>query len=210
MRITAVEKTKKGRFAVFVDGAFAFSADAETVVLSRLSQGRELARDEYEQVKTDAQTKFLKERALHLLSYKSFSKKELTERLMDYTDEGAGQDVAQAVTDRLEELGLINDQNYAERLATDLCARKGYGERKVLFELTRRGIERELAEEAAAANAPLAEDVLDRIIKRRYARYLTDPKGVHKTVLALARLGYPYDEIRAAISRYTDEDVYDE
>ncbi len=210
MRITAVEKTKKGRFAVFVDGAFAFSADAETVVLSRLTQGRELARDEYEQVKTDAQTKFLKERALHLLSYKSFSKKELTERLMDYADEGAGQDVAQAVTDRLEELGLINDQDYAERLAKDLYARKGYGERKVLFELTRRGIERELAEEAAEANAPLTEDVLDRIIKRRYARYLTDPKGVHKTVLALARLGYPYDEIRAAISRYTDEDVYDE
>lgn len=210
MRITAVEKTKKGRFAVFLDGEFAFSADAETVALSHLSQGRELTRDEYEQARTDAQTKYLKERALHLLSYKSFSKKELTARLLDYTDEGAGQDIAQAVTDRLEELGLINDQDYAERLAKDLYARKGYGERKVLFELMRRGIERELAEEAAAANAPEAEDTLNRIIRRKYARYLTDPKGVHKTVLALARLGYPYDEIRAAISRYTDEDVYDE
>jgi Holliday junction resolvasome RuvABC DNA-binding subunit len=29
---------------------------------------------------------------------------------------------------------------------------------------------------------------------------LTDPKGIHKTIQALARMGYPYDEIKAAVS----------
>ncbi|SDM65545.1 regulatory protein RecX [Acetanaerobacterium elongatum] len=209
MRITAVEKTKKGRYAVFLDNVFAFSADAETTALCHLTVGRELSEDDCEQVKRQAETKYLKERALRLLSFKSFSKAELVKRLAEYTDDRSD-DAALEVVERLEELGLINDKEYAARVARDYYARKGYGERRVMQELIRRGITRELAEEAAQANAPEAESALDKIIERRYAKYLTDPKGIRKTIQALARLGYPYDEIKAAISRYTDEDLYEQ
>jgi regulatory protein len=128
MRITAVEKTKKGRYAVFLDGVFAFSADAETAARCGLAAGRELSEDDCERAKRQAMGKDLKEYALRLLSFKSCSRAELVKRLAERAGDGAD-DAVLEVADRLEELGLINDEEYAARLARDYYARKGYGER---------------------------------------------------------------------------------
>ncbi len=209
MRITAVNKTKKGRFAVYVDGSFVFSVDAETFLTHRIAPNTETDPQTLEQIRLCSEERTLKERALKLLSHKSYTKRALCERLAQEGDE----DTAAGIADRMEELGLINDEDYARRLCSDLFCVKGYGARRVLFELTRKGIDRELAEEIVGALAPEGEDTVDslqELILRKYARNLGDRKGIDKTVRALARLGYDYDDIRAALSRCAEQDeAYD-
>ena len=51
-----------------------------------------------------------------------------------------------------------------------------------------------------------AAEQLEGLIQRKYARYLSDgdPKGRNKTVNALLRLGYDYDQIRAALRNFIE------
>ncbi|MFA9380074.1 MAG: regulatory protein RecX [Acetanaerobacterium sp.] len=207
MRITAVNKTQKGRYAIFVDGEFQFSVDIETVLQYRLATPQDTDPQALEQIRIAAEQRYQKERALSLLGYKSYTKKALAERLARDGDES----IAQEVADRMEELGLIDDEAYARRCASDLFSIKGYGARRVRYELARRGVPRELADEAVCELAPEGEETQNAIlalIERKYERYLGDRKGIDKTVRALARLGYDYDDIRTAIARYTDDTEY--
>ena len=45
-RITAVERTRRGRFSIFADGEFLFSVDAETLAKSGLAEGDEVSEAE--------------------------------------------------------------------------------------------------------------------------------------------------------------------
>lgn len=52
------------------------------------------------------------------------------------------------------------------------------------------------------------------LIERKYMRYLSDEKGINKTINALVRLGYSYREIKDALKIVSEnlemsEDIYD-
>ena len=82
-------------------------------------------------------------------------------------------------------------------------AAKGFGEGRVRQELQRRGIDRELWEEALE-QMPEGTDKLDRFIAAR----LTDPDDqgqVRKISAALFRRGYSWEEIRSALRRFQGE-----
>lgn len=97
-----------------------------------------------------------------LLSYKSYTKQGLQKRLAEYVDGEA----AEKATERMAELGLIDDEDYARRLAADLIKRKGYGERRVMQEMLRRGVAKQLAEEAISAQSVDTGETLKRIIEK--------------------------------------------
>ncbi|HEX7537825.1 MAG TPA: regulatory protein RecX [Dermatophilaceae bacterium] len=116
-------------------------------------------------------------------------------------------DVAATVLDRLTEVGLIDDQAYAEMLVRSQQAGRGLARRALARELRTKGIENHLAEEALASITDEAE--------RDRARALVDKKlramhglgiQVQTRRLAgmLARKGYPpsmtFSVIREAIA----------
>ena len=103
--------------------------------------------------------------------------------------------------DRMEELGLVDDEDYARRLAQEL-ARKGYAAPRTAQELARRGIDRDLARAAAQEAVSDPGESLRALIARKYARRLGDEKGRRQTVAALQRLGYRWDEIRSALREF--------
>ncbi|HYO17208.1 MAG TPA: regulatory protein RecX [Dermatophilaceae bacterium] len=77
-------------------------------------------------------------------------------------------DVAATVLDRLTEVGLIDDQAYAEMLVRSQQAGRGLARRALARELRTKGIEDHLAEEALASITDEAE--------RDRARALIDKK----------------------------------
>ncbi len=98
----------------------------------KLKVGQKFTPAQYEQLKSETQYQKAREKAFSLLSYKSFTRKQLGERLArDFSE-----DCVEDVLDRLEELGLINDADYALR-----CARVVLPTR-VRQELAARGIDR--------------------------------------------------------------------
>ena len=72
------------------------------------------------------------------------------------------------------------------------------------MEMKRTGIAEEFIDEALE---PYADDEsslerLEKLVEKKYERYLTDEKGVRKVKSALARAGYSYDEINAVLDMY--------
>ena len=102
-------------------------------------------------------------------------------------------DAARAAAGRMEELGLVDDEDYARRLAQEL-ARKGYAAPRAAQELARRGVDRDLARSAAQEAVSDPGEALRALIARKYAR--------RQTVAALQRLGYRWDEIRSALREF--------
>jgi regulatory protein len=117
-------------------------------------------------------------------------------------EKGEDEDTAEYCADWLVEHSLIDDESYAAAVARHYAA-KGYGAGRVRAELGRRGISRELWENALSS-MPENDNKIDRFISAR----LTDPDdrdAVRKISQALFRRGYSWDEIRSALERHRAE-----
>ena len=69
MRVTGIETTKKGRYALMVDGEFAFSLHGDTFLLCPwLQKGAEVSPERLETLRQEDELRSARERALDLLS----------------------------------------------------------------------------------------------------------------------------------------------
>lgn len=197
MELTAIEPRRHRLVQLYLDGEAAVKLDAATAQEARLRVGMELDDEELHELLQKSDAARAKEKALYLLEHRPHAKREL-ERKLSRT---VGEEAAQAAADRMEELGLVDDADYAARLAQEL-ARKGYAFSRTVQELVRRGVDRELAQEAAREAFPDPEEAIRRLIQRKYERRLGDEKGRRQTAAALQRLGYRWEEIRSALREF--------
>lgn len=167
-----------------------------------LSKDTELPESAIDDIIKANDTRRAKERALYLLDERDYSYVELFKKLEKNYDE----DVCYDVLNRLVELGFINDRRYSKKLAEYLVVTKKHGFYRAREEMKQRGIPNELIAEALSE---FEEDTLDRLrelVERKYARYLTDEKGVQKVKSALVRLGYSFSDINEVISEFEEQD----
>ncbi len=145
-------------------------------------------------------------RALDALSRRSRSESELRRWLVERKYEP---DEVNGVIDRLMASGLLDDAKYAEQFARSRLLYRKLSKRRVLGELSRRGIARELA---ASAVAQVMEDEgltdadgLQAVAERKW-RTLSrlDPVVARRRLMGfLARRGYDGDAVRAAVKAVT-------
>lgn len=207
MKITA-EKGKQNKIHISCDGEYTFTVDAE-YWFSSPYHGRECINDEeltafYEAV--GSRCAFIA--GLRLLSYRDHSAKELINKLVQ---KGHKREYSVNAVEKLEEYGYVNDERYARFLAESLSERKGMNTRAVKSELLRKGVSKEIADNIAET---LDFDPILRIIdllNTKYARKISDEKGVKRTVASLQRLGYKWSDINSAFRRLEieTEDVDD-
>lgn len=199
MMLTSAELRKKSLVALFLDGEKAVDLDAEVYLKSGLRPGDEIDDDRLHELIEASDERRAEQKAMYLLGYRAHSEQELARKLSrTVSREAAGKAAA-----HMAELGLVNDSEYAHTLAKELFARKGYASGRVRMELMRRGIPRELAEEAAAEEQTDPRGSLRELVERKYARCLIDEKGRRRTVAALQRLGYHWDDIRSVLNEFT-------
>ena len=194
MLITAMEPRRGRRTALFLDGELAVTLDAETLLAHGWKIGREITDEELHEMIERSESRRAGEKALYLLEHRNHSKKELADKIARTTSRSAAQEAAE----HMEELGLVNDEAFARSYASELFCRKGFAAMRVRQELLRKGIIDELA--------PEPEHALRDLVERRYARQLSDEKDIRRTVAALGRLGYRYDEIRSVLRDYLSDE----
>ena len=141
-----------------------------------------------------------KKRALSLLEKRDYSRKMLLDKL---TEKGASEPEAAEICDWLCELGVVDDARYAA-LTVRHYAAKGYGERRIRDELFRRGVPRELWDEALA-QLPETDDAAYRLLCQKLRGWDGDPAGLQRAQGALLRRGFSWDDIRAALERFRSE-----
>ncbi len=198
MEITALEPRRHRLVQLFLDGEPAVKLDEETA--ASLRPGQQLSDEELHELIARSDAVRAKEKALYLLEHRPHSKRELEDKLA----RTVGREAAGQAAGRMEELGLIDDADYARRLSEEL-ARKGFAAPRIRQELLRRGIGRELAAQEAERAAAAPEDALHSLIERRFARQLGEEKGRRRAVAALQRMGYRWEEIRSALRAFGGE-----
>ena len=185
--------------AAMEDGSLLRLGESEVVDFA-LYAGKELTDREAEALQAAALRGDWKEKALSLLARKPQSRAELGRKLEQW---GAGEEEREAICGRLEELGYLNDGQYAVLVARHYSAR-GYGEKKIRDELYRRGVPRDLWDEALA-QAEDPADAIDACLTKRLAGRTPDRQELKKASDALARRGYSWSDIREGLNRFGAE-----
>ena len=200
MLITAIEPRRKRLTALFLDGELAVKLDTETLLQSGWKTGMEIDDEALHTLIQQSDARRAQEKALYLLEHRSHSKKELADKI----SRSASWEAAEKAAQRMEDLGLVDDERYAHSLAAELLGRKHYAARRAEYELLQKGIDRELARACIEEFAADPEESLREVIERKYLRSLADEKGRRRVFAALQRLGYSGEDIRKVLRDYIE------
>lgn len=165
-----------------------------------LFTGRELTDEEMKNLRNDAEKTEFKARALRILGTRSMSGKELFDKLKQ---KGADEHAAAETVAWAEKYGYINDVEYAAMIVRHYSA-KGYGTRRVTDELYKRGIDRNMWDDALA-HMPMQGGTLDEIIAKKLHGKEPDKKEMKRLTDMLLRRGFSWEEVRSALRRYEVE-----
>lgn len=187
----------QGRWLAMLEDGSILRVGQQEIADFALYAGRELTEEEAAALTAGLRSRQMRERALELLSRKPQSRRELTRKLNEW---GAGPEEADAVCDRMEELGYLDEAAYAARIVEVYSAR-GFGEKKLRDELYRRGVPREEWDEALA-RVEDSTQAIDDFLQKKLTGWTGDRKQLQKVTAALARRGFSWPDIRDALARY--------
>ena len=200
MRIHSIEKYKGSTFCIEFEEGSRIYLHQELIGEYYLKSGMELTAAEVLKIHRASDLRRARERALYLLTGRDYGYKELFDKL----EKNYPEDICLEICDKMVQLRLIDDAQYAQKLAKELLEIKLLGAYRARFEMLRRGLDRTLVDEALEA---MEDDTLERLselVERKYVRYLTDYKGFQKVKAALGRLGYGYSDISAVLDLYEE------
>ena len=202
MRIEQIEKStrKQGRVLVRLEGGNLLRITEDELLRFDLYTGLDIGPDTVVELKKSAAGSEARLRAVNIIAARPLSKRELTKRL---TGKGSAEADAEAAADWLEDIGALDELSYAKALVRHYSGR-GCGEAKLRDELRRRGVPRELWDEALES-APDPAETIEKVIASRLRGRVPDEKERKKLSDLLLRRGFSWRDVRAALSALGSE-----
>ncbi len=198
MKIEKIEKSKhkQERILVYLEGGDLLRITENELLRFGLYAGLDIDGETVVELQKAAAHSETRVRAANMISARPLSKKELERKLRD---KGASEADAADAADWLEGIGALDDAAYAAMLVRHYSA-MGYGMAKLRDELYRRGIPKELWEDALA-QMPDAETVIEKVIAQKTKGGALDEKGRRKLFDLLLRRGFSRQDIKNVLSR---------
>ncbi len=198
MKITAIKAQVKreGRYSIFVDDKYAFSLSAEGLLDAHLVTGQELSQVDVTDYKRLSQEDKAYNLALAYVARRMRSEGELHDyfRRKQYAPELAEQLLA-----KLRRLRFVDDAEFARRWVENRRRLKATSTKKLRLELREKKVNSEVIQTVLAEDETDEHQLLRDLVekKRRISRYQDD----QKLMMYLARQGFTYDDIKAALAR---------
>jgi regulatory protein len=197
MVVTAIKQQEriKGRYSLYVDGKYAFSLSADALLAERLVAGQQLDTEQlktYKKLSADDRAYGL---ALSYLARRQRSRYELT----DYFQRKGYEDaLQQQIMQKLERLGLVDDEKFAEAWVRNRRLLKPASKRRLIQELRQKRITDEVIERVLTEDETDERMVLHDLIirRRRQSKYQDDLKLMQY----LARQGFSYEDIKSSLA----------
>lgn len=202
MKITRIENSKhvQERVLVFLEEGDPLRITGHELLQFGLYPGMDLSPQLVVQLQAAGQRSESRVKAARLASGRMLSRKELTDKL---SRKGIDPDTAEETADWLESLGAVDDAAYAGVIARHYAA-SGYGPGRVRQELQKRGISRELWDDALS-QLPDSADAIDRFLQKKLSGRTPDRALLKKLSDALLRRGFSWSDIRPALNRLGEE-----
>jgi len=207
--ILSVKQGKGNKIHIYVDEEYRATVDSDYWYSEKYRNLKEINEEELTELLDAVSFRRAYNKGLDFLSRRPYGTKELIKKLCEKGHEKAS---AEKACERLTELGLLNDEEFARILANDLLERKNYSIKRIKQELAFRGIDRDIVENAIESldNDPVPRIIM--LIRKKYMNKISDEKGRKRTIDALMRLGYSYSDIKNALNTVNDfdeEEYYD-
>ena len=201
--LTELKQTGHERFLARFDNGEELRVTLNAVADCGLYAGLQLDDEAMQTLRAKAARSRCRERALRIIGARPMSEKELRDRLVE---KGESPEDAEETVDWLRGLRLVNDAEYAAMCVRHYAA-KGFGPGRIRNELYRRGVPRELWEEALE-ELPEQDDEIDRLLRRKLRGDVSDRDAVRRATDYLYRRGFRSEDIRAAVERLRMEEGY--
>ena len=140
------------------------------------------------------------DRMEELVNHREYSAFELTRKLLD---DGYPSSIAQEIVGRAQEVGIVSDERFCACFVRSKVS-AGWGSQRILRELERRGIERDVIESIDGL-LPNPEDELERAFGIASGRRLTGRDDYRKTVRHLVSRGFSLSVASSVARRVLDE-----
>lgn len=179
--------------------------DVTILVELGLREGQILSDESMTSLACEAAFSAAKERALHLLSQRAYTEKEIEDRLTRHEYDA---DCSRRVIAWLNELGYLDDEAYAHRWVDQRTQSKGFGPVRLRQELMRKGISQEIVEHALAQNDETEYEAIayEQAKKRLLRQGETTLQEVRPRLYGfLQRRGFPSSIIGRVMRRLSDE-----
>lgn len=202
----SIKEGKAKKIHIYIDEEYRATVDSDYWYSEKYRNYKEINEEELTELLNAVSFRRAYNKSLDFLSRRPYGTKELIKKLCE---KGHEKEFAEKACERLTELRLLNDEEYARILANDLLERKNYSIKRIKQELAFRGIDRDIIENTIDLldNDPVSRIII--LIKKKYINKIGDEKGRKRTVDALLRLGYSYSDIKSALNSISDfEDEY--
>lgn len=217
MKITGLSSQQKdpNRINVLVDGKFRFSLDISQVTDLGIRVGKEFTEEELDEFEIESQFGKLYGRALEYCIMRPHSAREVRDYLYRKTRStrvrnkrtgeikerpGVSTELTTRVFERLLSKGYIDDAKFTRWWVENRNQRKGTSRRKLQSELSSKGVASGIIEEALAVTERNDSEELAKIVSKKRAKYPDNQKFMQY----LARQGFSYDDIKAALDENRD------
>ncbi len=197
MKITSITRQQKrlDRYSVFVDGAYAFSLSEAALLTCGVTRGQELSQKELGELQGLSTNDKLYNKVTRYAALRPHTTWEISEYLKR---QQASPSLAVELLNKLSNIGLVDDTQYAKAYVHDRQLLRPTSRRKITFELRKKHVAKEIIEEVLTASEQDDQAALRSLIerKRQQSRYQDDLKLMQY----LARQGFHYSDIKAALT----------
>jgi regulatory protein len=197
MTITQIKELTKSRYLITVDDEFTFVLYKGELRIYKVNLMTEMPEDTFCEIMTVVLPKRAKLRLLNLLQKKSYTEKQLKEKLQEgYYPV----DIIKIAIDYVKSFGYINDQQFASDYVEYYKTSKSKNTMK--RELSKRGIPNEYMEHLfELANETIDEEEIQirRWLEKKHYSLENSMKDKKKLYDFLMRKGYSFDKIKQVI-----------
>ena len=188
-------KYKKNEVVVYFQSGNKVALSPETFTDFHLYAGKEVDNDELSNILHASSEDRYYVYCLKLFGKDLYSEKEIQTKLFS---KGADEGIVISVTKKLKDLGLINDEAYANTFVHDIAQLRLYGKNKILYELRSKGISPNIVNSIELGDEEEKEKAFRyaSILNRKYVKSPSEKKALQM--------------IRSLIERGFDEKVAEE
>ncbi len=198
------------RVNVSIDGKYRFSLDISQITELGVKVGREVSEEELAILETESLFGKLYSLALNYSFSRPHSVRELRDYLYRKTlttkfrtkkgevreRDGYSPALTTRVLEKLQHKGYVDDEKFARWWVENRNQTKGTSLRKLSAELRAKGVNGEIIDEVVASSERNDGNELAKIIAKKRAKYPDE----QKLIAYLARQGFRYDDIQAALN----------
>ena len=196
----SVQKNNPQRVNVYSEDGFLFSLDDAYALSRGIKAGRVLTPKETENLIMESQFSKARSKALDILSRKNITRHDLEKKLKEDYDVS----VVTQVIEEMEELGYIDDYAYT-LLFLESAVSKLWGRKKIEYELSLKGVDRNTIEDAMAEyTLPSAEEIAEYIAVKYPDEDMGDRRTYQRVMRFFMSRGFDCSEISDAIKIFNN------